>query len=189
MIFIIEAMNTDCSYTRTVFLIYIFRLIFMDNPMSTQALTIGNLLWTVIVNDYIFKMITIAIKIIVVMLPIRCVPLIKRVRMFTFMCLIYLISTKTIQCVFKYIFMFFQGKVYLFIEATSQLYRCCLPIQPWLYYLFKSDQSPKKIIGAFLSGTYMVSKSYDLMDRINLWWMAFKKLLQNVVSLLNTLWI
>lgn len=81
-------------------------------------------------------------------------------------------------------YIFVKGKVFLFIEATSQLYRCCVPIQPWLYYLLESYQGPKKVIGVFLSAAYMVSKGTDLMGCVKLWWTASYKLLQNVVSLL-----
>lgn len=75
-----------------------------------------------------------------------------------------------------------QGKCYLFLEATSQLYRSLAPIQPWLYYLLESYQGPEKVVGVFLSAAYMVSKGTDLMNRVKLWRGAFWKLLQNVVS-------
>jgi len=74
-----------------------------------------------------------------------------------------------------------QGKCYLFLEATSQLYRSLAPIQPWLYYLLESYQGPEKVVGVFLSAAYMVSKGTDLMNRAKLWRGAFWKLLQNVV--------
>ncbi|VVC35349.1 Zinc finger, RING-type,Zinc finger, RING/FYVE/PHD-type,Zinc finger, RING-type, conserved site [Cinara cedri] len=124
-----------------------FGLIFL--PPKTQT-TISNLLWSIAVDDYILKLITIIFKIIVIMLPIQILPIMKR------------------------------GKVYLFIEATSQLYRCCVPIQSWLYYMLESYQGPKKIIGVFLSAAYMVSKGTDLMGCVKLWWTASYKLLQNV---------
>uniref|UniRef100_A0A2S2Q8U2 RING finger and transmembrane domain-containing protein 2 n=1 Tax=Sipha flava TaxID=143950 RepID=A0A2S2Q8U2_9HEMI len=146
-----------CHMVMSVFLFYYFYndmnlhfgLIFI--PPNTQP-TISNLLWSIAVDDYILKLITIIFKIIVIMMPIRFLPIIKR------------------------------GKVYLFIEATSQLYRCCVPIQPWLYYMLESYQGPKKVIGVFLSAAYMVSKGTDLMSCVKLWWTASYKLLQNVVS-------
>ncbi|XP_050522064.1 RING finger and transmembrane domain-containing protein 2-like isoform X2 [Daktulosphaira vitifoliae] len=145
-----------CHMVMSVFLFYYFYsdmnlhfgLIFV--PPYIQPLTISNLLWSIAVDDYILKLITIIFKIIVIMLPIKFLPIIKR------------------------------GKVYLFIEATSQLYRCCVPIQPWLYYLLESYQGPKKVIGVFLSAAYMVSKGTDLMGCVKLWWTASYKLLQNV---------
>lgn len=79
------------------------------------------------------------------------------------------------------IFFFSQGKVYLFIEAVSQLYRSLATIQPWLYYLLESYQGPEKIVGVFLSAFYMVSKGSDIMSRLKLLRIASFKLLQNVV--------
>lgn len=75
-----------------------------------------------------------------------------------------------------------QGKVYLFIEAVSQLYRSIAAIQPWLYYLLESYQGPEKIVAVFLSAFYMISKGTDLMSRMKLLKTAFFKVLQNVVS-------
>lgn len=76
----------------------------------------------------------------------------------------------------------FQGKIYLFVEAISQLYRSLATIQPWLFYLLESYQGPEKIVGVFLSAFYMVSKGADLMSRLKLLRVAIFKLLQNVVS-------
>ncbi|CAI6374630.1 unnamed protein product [Macrosiphum euphorbiae] len=120
-------------------------------PPSTQSLTIINLLWSIAADDYILKLITIVFKITVIVIPIKVLPIIKR------------------------------GKVYLFIEATSQLYRCCVPIQPWLYYMLESYEGPKKVIGVFLSVAYMASKATNLMGCVKLWWTALHKLLQNIV--------
>lgn len=74
-----------------------------------------------------------------------------------------------------------QGKYYLFIEATSQFYRCLAPLQPWLYYLLESYEGPEKVVAVFLSAAYMVSKGTDVMRKARLWKGAFWKLLQNVV--------
>lgn len=76
----------------------------------------------------------------------------------------------------------FQGKIYLFLEAVSQLYRSFATIQPWLFYLLESYQGPEKIVGVFLSAFYMVSKGADLMSRLKLLRVATLKLLQNMVS-------
>ncbi|VEN46075.1 unnamed protein product [Callosobruchus maculatus] len=73
-----------------------------------------------------------------------------------------------------------KGKIYLFIEATSQLYRSIATIQPWLYYLLESYQGPEKIVAVFLSAFYMISKGSDLMSKVKLLKTAFFKLLQNV---------
>lgn len=65
---------------------YIFRLIFI--PPYTQSLTISNLLWSIAVDDYILKLITIIFKIFVIMMPIRLLPIIKRVcQLFTILSL------------------------------------------------------------------------------------------------------
>lgn len=62
--------------------VYISRLIFI--PPFTQSLTISNLLWSIAVDDYILKLITIIFKIIVIMMPIKVLPIIKRVRTFIY---------------------------------------------------------------------------------------------------------
>lgn len=60
---------------------HIFRLIFI--PPYTQP-TISNLLWSIAVDDYILKLITIIFKIVVIMMPIRFLPIIKRVCLFLY---------------------------------------------------------------------------------------------------------
>lgn len=75
----------------------------------------------------------------------------------------------------------FQGKCYLMVEATSQLYRCIAPIQPWLYYLFEAYQGPEKILGVCFAALYGVSKRNDLLSRIKLFYMAVWNLFQNAV--------
>ncbi|XP_029348042.1 RING finger and transmembrane domain-containing protein 2-like [Acyrthosiphon pisum] len=145
-----------CHVAMSVFLFYFFYteiilhfgLIFI--PPSTQSLTVINLLWSIAADDYILKLTTIVFKIIVIMMPIKVLPIVKR------------------------------GKVYLFIEVTSQLYRCCAPIRPWLYYMLESYQGPKKAIGVILSAAYIVSKGTNLIGCVKLWRTALYKLLQNV---------
>jgi len=61
-----------------VFLFVFIRLIFI--PPYQQPLTISSLLWSIAVDDYILKLITIIFKIIVIMMPIKLLPIIKRVR-------------------------------------------------------------------------------------------------------------
>ncbi|KAL3279282.1 hypothetical protein HHI36_016790 [Cryptolaemus montrouzieri] len=72
------------------------------------------------------------------------------------------------------------GKIYLFIEAFSQVYRSMATIQPWLYYLLESYSGPEKIVAVFLSAFYMISKGPDLMSKMKLFKTASFKLLQNV---------
>uniref|UniRef100_A0A1B6JYG0 RING-type domain-containing protein n=1 Tax=Homalodisca liturata TaxID=320908 RepID=A0A1B6JYG0_9HEMI len=119
-------------------------------PPYVQPLTVSDLLWLVAVTDFILKLITIIIKILLTLIPHSW------------------FETKR------------RGKWYLAIETTSQLYRSLVPIQPWLYYLLESYQGPQKVVGVFLSAAYMVSKGADLMSRARAWWASVLKLLQNV---------
>ncbi|XP_054279902.1 RING finger and transmembrane domain-containing protein 2 isoform X2 [Macrosteles quadrilineatus] len=119
-------------------------------PPYVQPFTVADLLWLVAVTDFILKLITIIIKILVTIIPN------------------YLFEAKK------------RGKWYLAIESSSQLYRSLVPIQPWLYYLLESYQGPQKVVGVFLSAAYMVSKGSDLMTRARAWWASMLKLLENV---------
>ncbi|XP_068912706.1 RING finger and transmembrane domain-containing protein 2-like isoform X2 [Tenebrio molitor] len=118
----------------------------------TDPLTVGKLLWIVVITDFALKLVTVAVKILLTMLPEKIVPFQKR------------------------------GKVYLFIEAISQMYRSIATIQPWLHYLLESYQGPEKIVAVFLSAFYMISKGTDLMSRMKLLKSSFFKLLQNTVG-------
>ncbi|XP_045461410.1 RING finger and transmembrane domain-containing protein 2-like [Harmonia axyridis] len=115
-----------------------------------HPLTVWNLMWIVIVTDFALKLITIVIKILFSMLPGKILAFQKR------------------------------GKIYLLIEAFSQMYRSMATIQPWLYYLLESYSGPEKIVAVFLSAFYMISKGPDLMSRLKLFKTACFKLLQNV---------
>ncbi|XP_028132508.1 RING finger and transmembrane domain-containing protein 2 [Diabrotica virgifera virgifera] len=116
----------------------------------THTLTVWNLLWIVTITDFTLKLMTVSIKILLTMLPGVIIDFKKR------------------------------GKIYLFIEAISQMYRSIATIQPWLYYLLESYQGPEKIVAVFLSAFYMISKGSDLMSRVKLLKVACLKLLQNV---------
>lgn len=115
----------------------------------TESLTLGELLCSVFVTDYVLKLITIIIKIAFTCLPARLVALRKR------------------------------GKYYLMIEATSQLYRAIMPIGPWLYYLFEAYQGTEKVVGIFLSVAYTASKGNDLLSNVKLFHKAVRKMLQD----------
>ncbi|XP_050293649.1 E3 ubiquitin-protein ligase RNFT1 isoform X2 [Anthonomus grandis grandis] len=115
-----------------------------------HPLTVLNLLWIVTITDFTLKLITVMIKIFLTMMPGRVIEFKKR------------------------------GKIYLFIEAVSQLYRGIATIQPWLYYLLESYQGPEKIVAVFLSAFYMISKGSDLMFKVRLLKTASFKLLQTV---------
>lgn len=138
-----------------LFIYYIFQdqklyLSLVFIPPYSQPLSVWDLLWIVGVTDFVLKLITIILKISIAALPGIVLPYQKR------------------------------GKCYLFLEASSQLYRSLAPIQPWLYYLLESYQGPEKVVGVFLSAAYMVSKGTDLMSKGKLWRNAFWKLLQNM---------
>ncbi|KAK7595576.1 hypothetical protein V9T40_013401 [Parthenolecanium corni] len=112
--------------------------------------TLSGLLWGVIVTDYLVKIITVIVKGLFVLLPQKVIPTSKR------------------------------GKWFLFIEASSQLFRNMLPIQAWLHYLLQSYIGPHKVIGVFLSAAYMVSKGNLLLGALKLWWMSLIKVVRNV---------
>ncbi|KMQ96744.1 ring finger and transmembrane domain-containing protein 2-like protein [Lasius niger] len=115
-----------------------------------EPLTIWDLLCYVTVMDFFLKLITIMCKVLLTCLPVRLLAFQNR------------------------------GKYYLMVEATSQLYRCVAPVQPWLYYLFGTYQGPEKIIGIFFSVMYSMSKGNDILLRLKLFRTAVWKLFQNV---------
>ncbi|XP_043264769.1 RING finger and transmembrane domain-containing protein 2-like isoform X2 [Colletes gigas] len=116
----------------------------------TQPLTVWELLWSILITDFILKLYTIICKIFLTCLPAKLLPLRTR------------------------------GKYYLTVEATSQLYRCSATIQPWLYYFFDAYQGPEKILGVFLSLVYTMDKAYCLLCHAKLFQYAIWKLFKNV---------
>lgn len=79
--------------------------------------------------------------------------------------------------------MVFQGRVYLLIEAFSQLYRALVPIQLWLKYLLDSYEGTEKIMGVILSAAYIVAKGSDILQRVKFLKRSFIKFLQKTVSI------
>ncbi|KZC13965.1 RING finger and transmembrane domain-containing protein 2 [Dufourea novaeangliae] len=116
----------------------------------TQPLTIWELMWSVLITDFILKLITIVCKVFLTCLPSKLLALRQK------------------------------GKYYLVLEATSQFYRCIAPVQPWLYYFFEAYQGPEKILGVFISVLYIVSKGTDLLSCLKLLQTAVCKLFQNM---------
>ncbi|XP_078042280.1 ring finger protein, transmembrane 2 isoform X1 [Augochlora pura] len=116
----------------------------------TQPLTVWELLWSVLITDFILKLITIICKVFITCLPSRILPLRKR------------------------------GKYYLMFEATSQLYRCIVPVRSWLYYFVEVYQGREQIVGILISMLYLISKRSDLISRLLLFQTAACKLFQNV---------
>ncbi|PZC78931.1 E3 ubiquitin-protein ligase RNFT2 [Helicoverpa armigera] len=113
-------------------------------------LDVWELLWLVVLTDLIVKIITVDIKILVTMMPAFILPFQKR------------------------------GKVYLFTEAVSQLYRSLLTIQPWIFYLMQSYEGSEKMVGMFLTSVYVIAKVIEVLVRLRLFKNATWTLLQSV---------
>lgn len=113
-------------------------------------LDVWELLWLVVLTDLIVKIITVDIKILVTMMPAFILPFQKR------------------------------GKVYLFTEAVSQLYRSLLTIQPWIFYLMQSYEGSEKMVGMFLTSVYVIAKVIEVLIRLRLFKNATWTLLQSV---------
>ncbi|XP_047353539.1 RING finger and transmembrane domain-containing protein 2-like isoform X1 [Vespa velutina] len=125
-------------------------VMFEIHIFTTQPLSISELLWSVVVTDFVLKLITIVFKVILTCLPVRLLAFHKR------------------------------GKFYVMVEATSQLCRCVAPIQPWTYYLTETYQGPERIVGIFLSAVYTISKGNDLLSCVTLFIKTLLKLVHNM---------
>ncbi|XP_052754421.1 RING finger and transmembrane domain-containing protein 2 [Galleria mellonella] len=119
-------------------------------PAYTDSIDVWELLWLVVLTDLIVKIITVDVKILVTMMPAFLLPYQKR------------------------------GKVYLFTEAISQLYRSLLTIQPWIFFLMQSYEGSEKMMGMFLTSLYVISKVIDVITRLLLFKYATWTLLQSV---------
>ncbi|XP_053671730.1 RING finger and transmembrane domain-containing protein 2 [Anopheles nili] len=137
-------------FTLLIF-VYEFKRLFLVMlfvPHNFQPESLKSLLFVVCITDLILKLFTIAIKIMVTLLPPRVLDY---------------------KC---------RGKVYLMIESLSQLYRATAPIQPWTIFLFESYSGSEKMFGVILFVVYIVAKATDLLDRIKFCHRSFIKLLQ-----------
>ncbi|XP_048007156.1 RING finger and transmembrane domain-containing protein 2 [Leguminivora glycinivorella] len=119
-------------------------------PAYAGPIDVWELIWLVVLTDLIVKIITVDVKILITMMPACLLPFQKR------------------------------GKVYLFVESVSQLYRCLLTIQPWLFYLMQSYEGSEKMVGMFLVSIYVVAKLVELLMRIRLFKNATWTMLQSV---------
>ncbi|XP_014204820.1 RING finger and transmembrane domain-containing protein 2 [Copidosoma floridanum] len=117
---------------------------------TTLPMTLSELLWIIVVSDYVLKLTTVAVKVVLTSLPAGLLPLQKR------------------------------GKFYLLIEATSQLYRCFVPVKPWLHYLYTIYDGPDKVLGVILFIMYGMHKGGDILSHIKLLLQALWKVFQNV---------
>jgi hypothetical protein len=75
-----------------------------------------------------------------------------------------------------------QGKVFLAIEATSQLYRAAVPFQSWLYYLVNSYEGVYRVLGFTLAAAYIVCKFWEMLERFKVWHKAVSQLFNHSVS-------
>ncbi|XP_041968408.1 RING finger and transmembrane domain-containing protein 2 [Aricia agestis] len=119
-------------------------------PGYTEPIDVWELIWLVVLTDLIVKIITVDIKMVITMMPVCILPFQKR------------------------------GKVYLFTEAVSQLYRSLITIQPWIYFLMQSYEGSEKILGMFLTSLYVFAKVIELIVRLRLFKNATWTLLQSV---------
>nr|XP_034828524.1 RING finger and transmembrane domain-containing protein 2 isoform X2 [Maniola hyperantus] len=119
-------------------------------PGYTEPIDVWELLWLVVLTDLIVKVITVNIKLLITMLPAFMLPFQKR------------------------------GKVYLFTEAVSQLYRSLITIQPWIFFLMQSYEGSEKMVGMFLTSVYVIAKLVELLVRLRLFKNATWTLLQSV---------
>uniref|UniRef100_A0A8D9AW57 RING finger and transmembrane domain-containing protein 2 n=1 Tax=Cacopsylla melanoneura TaxID=428564 RepID=A0A8D9AW57_9HEMI len=125
-------------------------LIFVPPLDPKEEPNLVQLIWIIIISDFIIKLCTIIVKILLTLLPAVILPGTKR------------------------------GKWYLFIELTSQFYRSLVPIQLWLFYLMESYEGHQKVVGVFLSAAYIVAKGSNIMQVAKAWWKSFSKLLDNI---------
>lgn len=130
-----------------------FRLIFV--PPYSAPIDIWEVLWIVSVTDFVLRLITILFKLIFVALPQQLLAFQKKVSfigIFTFQ------ENICLQLTDLHVFIFIQGKYYLFLERSSQFYRTMVPIQHWLYYFSESYSGPSKVFGVILSAAYLIFK-------------------------------
>ncbi|XP_029840083.2 RING finger and transmembrane domain-containing protein 2 [Ixodes scapularis] len=106
--------------------------------------------WIVVVTDFVLKLITILVKALIVALPgfLSCFPR--------------------------------RGKYYLFVETSSQVYRSVVPMQHWLYYFSESYTGSTKIFSMMLSGAYLLCKCSDIVAKTKAWKKSLIQVLSNV---------
>ncbi|KAK0086602.1 hypothetical protein PV325_002911 [Microctonus aethiopoides] len=117
---------------------------------STESLFFWELLWSIIVTDFILKLITVALKTLLTCLPTTILVCPKR------------------------------GKYYLWMEATSQFYRSTVPMYSWISYFKNAYHWPEMTIGFILVGLYIASKIRELISRWKFLQTAFLKFWLNV---------
>ncbi|XP_064459547.1 RING finger and transmembrane domain-containing protein 2-like isoform X2 [Ornithodoros turicata] len=116
----------------------------------TEPIGAMDVLWVVIVTDFVLKLITVLLKAAVIALP-PCVMAFPR-----------------------------RGKIYLFIETSSQVYRTALPMQHWLFYFSEAYSGAAKVCSILLSGAYLICKCTDIVAKAKAWRRALIQTLSTV---------
>lgn len=91
-------------------------------PTGEKTLALKDLLFSVCITDLILKLVTVALKILFTMLPRKAVEFKNRVSSTNRRQAVLVVDDSCLHS---------QGRVYLLIEAISQLYRALVPIQLW----------------------------------------------------------
>lgn len=120
-------------------------------PPYSEPIGALEVLWIVVVSDFVLKLVTVLVKALVIALP-GCLIAFPR-----------------------------RGKYYLFIEASSQVYRTVLPMQHWLFYFSEAYSGAGKVCSVLLSGAYLVCKCTDIVAKTRAW----RKALIQVLSTVN----
>ncbi|XP_067617483.1 uncharacterized protein [Eurosta solidaginis] len=115
-----------------------------------KVISLVALLYYIAVNDLILKLITISIKLIITLIPLRSIRHKSRTRL------------------------------YVFVEFFSQFYRSLVPIRQWLLFLFESYSGLHAISGVMFSSAYIVLKGCELADRGKTLKKSFFNLLKDV---------
>ncbi|XP_045611183.1 RING finger and transmembrane domain-containing protein 2 isoform X2 [Procambarus clarkii] len=119
-------------------------------PPDHEGYGVMDLMWIVIVSDYVLKLVTVLVKTVITLMPHSIMHYQNR------------------------------GKYFLVVEMGSQLYRSLAPIQPWLSYLLDGYAGPRKVLGVFLSATYMVCKGPDIVAKMKCFQSAIVKFIHSV---------
>jgi hypothetical protein len=75
------------------------------------------------------------------------------------------------------------------MEATSQLYRAAVPVQPWLYYLVNSYEGVYRVLGFTLAAAYVLCKFWELLERFKVWHTSTSQLFSHSVRLLKNIFV
>lgn len=119
-------------------------------PPYSQPIGGLEVVWIVVVTDFVLKLITILVKALIIALPGFLAFFPRR------------------------------GRYYLFVESCSQLYRSVMPMQHWLYYFSESYTGTGKMFSMVLSGAYLLCKCTEVVSKTRAWKRALTQALSNV---------